>query len=92
MSSKMMKIALIAGVATSLTAFAASAASIENKDSEPHTLFVTEDGVKNEIIIGANEIVTICQNGCFITMPNGDRAALSGGESVKIVDSAAVIN
>ncbi|WP_018688371.1 hypothetical protein [Ahrensia kielensis] len=92
MSSKIIKTVFIAGSAIMVTAFAASAASIENKDSSAHTLSVTEDGVKNEIIIGANEIVTICQSGCFITMPNGDRAALSGGESVQIVDGAAIIN
>jgi hypothetical protein len=92
MSSKIIKTVLIAGSAIMVTAFAASAASIENKDASAHTLSVTEDGVKNEIIIGANEIVTICQSGCFITMPNGDRAALSGGESVQIVDGAAIIN
>ena len=56
------------------------------------TISITENGEKNEIIIGSNEIVTVCQNGCFITMPNGDRAALSGGESVKIIDSAAIID
>lgn len=92
MSSKFMKIVLVTGAATMVSAIAASAASIENKDTEAHTLFITENGEKNEIIIGSNEIVTICQNGCFITMPNGDRAALSGGESVKIIDSAAIIN
>lgn len=58
------------------------AASAVNLDSEPHTLIVTENGGRNELTIGAGETVEFCANGCFVTMPNGDRQALTGSEIV----------
>ncbi|MDZ7823164.1 MAG: hypothetical protein U5K75_03385 [Ahrensia sp.] len=69
----------------------AHAASVSNTDNEARTLIVTENGVKNEVVIAVGETVTLCAGGCFITLPNGDRAALSGGEKVEIVGGAAVI-
>ncbi len=70
----------------------AQAATLENKDSDTQTVTVTEDGVRNELAVATGEVITFCNDGCFITMPNGDRAALSGSESVQIVGGAAIIN
>lgn len=61
-----------------------NAASAINLDSEPRTLIVTEDGNKSEIAIGAGATVQFCAGGCFVTMPNGDREALNGSETIEI--------
>ena len=37
-----------------------------------------------EIAIGAGDTVQFCPNGCFVTMPNGDREALNGSETIEI--------
>jgi len=79
----MMKSVLIAAA---LVAFGgqAYAASAVNLDKEPRTIIVTEGGNKQEIALGAGETVEFCSGGCFVTMPNGDREALTGGETVEI--------
>lgn len=74
-------LALAALVATSAHGMAASAV---NLDSEPRTLIVTEGGDKSEIAIGAGETIQFCPSGCFVTMPNGDREALNGSETIEI--------
>ena len=65
-------------------ALAANAASIMNADGQAYTLVVTEGGQQAEVGIGAGETKQLCASGCFITMPNGDREALSGSETVEI--------
>lgn len=60
------------------------AASAVNLDSQPHTLIVTEGGNKTELAVAAGETVEFCSNGCFVTMPNGDREALTGSEVIEI--------
>lgn len=60
------------------------AASAINNDAEPRTLVVTEDGNKSELAIAPGSTVQFCPNGCFVTMPNGDREALSGSETISI--------
>lgn len=80
-----------AGLALALGMSSALAAEITNQDAESHTLPVTEAGVRTEVVIDAGATVSICAAGCFITMPNGDRAALVGTEVVDIVNGAAVI-
>ena len=62
----------------------AHAASAVNLDSEPRTLIVTEGGNKSELAVGAGETVEFCPSGCFVTMPNGDREALTGSETIEI--------
>ena len=84
---------LLLGVAGLLCAGGvATAASLTNQNGEPNTLIVTEDGVKSELVVGAGETISFCTTGCFITLPNGDRAALAGEESVELVGDGAIIS
>ena len=62
----------------------AQAASAVNLDSEPRTLIVTEGGSKSELALAGGESVDFCPSGCFVTMPNGDRQALTGSEVIEI--------
>ncbi len=66
-------------------------ASVVNLDSEPRTLVVTEGGNKTELALPAGQTVEFCPNGCFVTMPNGDREALTGSETIEISGGAAKI-
>ncbi|HWK64461.1 MAG TPA: hypothetical protein VNS34_05950 [Rhizobiaceae bacterium] len=81
-------LALAGLLATSCMGIAASAV---NLDSEPRTLIVTENGGRSELTVGVGETVEFCSNGCFVTMPNGDREALTGSEIVEISGGAARI-
>ncbi len=74
-------VAAVALFAVSGTAFGASAV---NLDSETRTLIVTEGGSKSELSLAGGETVEFCPSGCFVTMPNGDREALTGSETVEI--------
>ncbi len=67
------------------------AASAVNLDSEPRTLVVTEGGNKSELAVAAGETVEFCPSGCFVTMPNGDREALTGSETIEISGGVAKI-
>jgi hypothetical protein len=86
-----MKRVSVAVIAMLAATGAASSASLTNKDADNHTVVVTEGGVKNELAIASGETVTFCNGGCFLTLPNGDRAALAGPETVEIVNGQAVI-
>ncbi len=70
---------------------AGMAASAVNKDAEPRTLIVTEAGSKTELALAAGETVEFCSAGCFVTMPNGDREALTGSETIEISGGVAKI-
>jgi len=74
-------VAAVALIAVGGTAFGASAV---NLDSEPRTIIVTEGGDKSELSLAGGETVEFCPSGCFVTMPNGDREALTGSETVEI--------
>ncbi len=52
---------------------------------------MTEGGSKNELALAAGETVEFCQSGCFVTMPNGDREALTGSETIEISGGVAKI-
>jgi hypothetical protein len=69
----------------------AHAASAVNLDSEPRTLIVTEGDSKTELAIAGGETVEFCPTGCFVTLPNGDREALTGSETVEISGGQAKI-
>ena len=79
-----MKNYVVAALALLVMSNAAQAASAVNLNSEPRTLIVTENGSKSELAIAAGETVEFCSGGCFVTMPNGDREALTGSETVEI--------
>lgn len=82
---------LLAAAALVLAGNTAFGASAVNKDAEPRTLIVTEGGNKSELAIAAGETVEFCANGCFVTLPNGDREALTGSETIEISGGAARI-
>lgn len=79
----MNKVAIALGFTLAMSGIA-SAASIINRDAEPQTVVVTEGGDKSELTVGPGETVEFCAGGCFVTMPNGDRQALTGSETVEI--------
>ena len=69
----------------------ALAASATNFDNQPYTLLATEAGSQSESAGAAGETVQFCPSGCFVTMPNGDREALSGSENIEISGGQAKI-
>ncbi|MFP1633444.1 hypothetical protein ACLB6G_17060 [Zhengella sp. ZM62] len=85
-----MKKLIIATLLLAGTAFPALAASLTNKDGDTRTLIVSEGASKSELSVAAGETVSICPNGCFLTMPNGDREALKGNETIEISNGKAV--
>ncbi|ODT07842.1 MAG: hypothetical protein ABS58_05140 [Mesorhizobium sp. SCN 65-20] len=87
----MKRFLVAAGALLLASSGAAHAASAVNLDSEPRTLIVTEGGSKSELALAAGETVEFCPNGCFVTMPNGDREALTGSETVEISGGVARI-
>ena len=70
----------------------AVAATVTNSDETEHTLVVSEGGSQSEVTIGPGETVEICPQGCFVTMPNGDREVLEGGETLHIEASRSVFD
>ncbi|PBB25799.1 hypothetical protein CK228_07635 [Mesorhizobium sp. WSM4312] len=82
---------LVAAVALLAVSGSAHAASAVNKDAETRTLVVTEGGSKTELALAGGETVEFCQNGCFVTLPNGDLEALTGSETVEISGGVARI-
>jgi hypothetical protein len=70
---------------------AAHAASVINSDGDPVVLVVTEGADKAELTVGPGETLEFCSGGCFVTMPNGDRVALTGSETIEISGGAGTI-
>jgi hypothetical protein len=62
----------------------ALAASVTNLDAVEHVLVVTEGGTQTEIPIAPGQTIEFCLEGCFVQMPNGDREALTGTETLEI--------
>jgi len=69
----------------------AMAASVTNKDADTQVLVIVEGGSRMEIAVEPGATQTICPAGCFVTLPNGDRIALNGGEEVEIEGGAASV-
>ena len=86
-----MKLFLIAVATLGLSAAAASAATVVNMDDKDYMLTVTEGGERSEVGLGAGQTLSLCNAGCFLTLPNGDREALSGNETVEISGGRAKI-
>jgi len=71
---------------------AVAAATVTNGDGEAVLLKVTEGSQQTELAVGPGQTVEFCASGCFVTMPNGDREALSGSEKVTISGGKATVN
>jgi phage gp45-like len=82
---------LVVVLGGALVAGSSLAASVLNSGSSAVVLVVVEDGTKTEIALDAGGSDVICASGCFLTLPNGDRIGLSGGETVEIKDGVATI-
>lgn len=67
------------------------AASVTNAGTASVVLQVVEDGNRSEVAIDAGASETICPSGCFVTLPNGDRIGLEGGETIEIKDGSATV-
>lgn len=85
----MKKILAIAFASVAMVA-GAHAATVTNTDGGPVTLIVTDGGDRSELVVAAGETVDFCPSGCFVTMPNGDREALTGAEAIEIAGGKAV--
>ena len=81
----------VATIVLLVTVGVSGAASIANLDDQPATILVTEGGSQTELAVGAGETVEFCTGGCFVTLPNGDREALTGSETVEISGGVARI-
>lgn|SRR5690606_13676451 len=64
----------------------ARAATVTNLDDVDYTLAVTEGTTQSQVTVAAGESIEICSQGCFLTMPNGDREVLTGPEQLQIQD------
>ncbi len=82
---------LVVVMGSVLVAGSGLAASIHNAGSSAVVLVVVEDGNKTEVALDAGGSDVICSSGCFLTLPNGDRIGLAGGETVEIKDGVATI-
>ena len=69
----------------------AFAASITNKDGDSVVVTIVENGKRTELALGAGATESVCPSGCFVTLPNGDRVALNGDETVEISGGSAVV-
>jgi plastocyanin len=88
--SQMKKFSAVLIALVAMTSFA-NAASVINRDADAQILMVTEGADKAELTVGPGETVEFCGGGCFVTMPNGDRQALTGSETVEISGGVAKI-
>jgi len=79
-----MKTWMISAFALAISAMPAAAATVVNSDAEARTLIVVEGSDKSELTVGPGESQEFCPSGCFVTMPNGDREALTGTETLEI--------
>ncbi|MBZ0217856.1 MAG: hypothetical protein K8F25_14960 [Fimbriimonadaceae bacterium] len=62
----------------------AFAMSITNKDDESRLVVITENGTRSERDVASNETVQLCEQGCFITFPDGTLTAYQGDEKIAI--------
>jgi hypothetical protein len=91
MTIRLMKTGAFAVIVSLCAAGMAHAASVHNAGPSSVVLVVVEDGNKMEVPIDAGGSETICPAGCFLTLPNGDRIGLAGGETIEIVDGIATV-
>ena len=66
----------------------AVAATVTNRDAVAQVVSVTTKVGKVDVVVKSGETLELCPDGCFVTFPNGDKAALSGAETIEIHDGA----
>lgn len=64
----------------------AGAATIENSDGEQVVVIIAEGDSRTQVVLGAGASQTVCPNGCFVTLPSGDRVVLEGKDSMQILN------
>ena len=62
----------------------AMGATLTNSDPEPFMFTLTERGDRTDVTVLAGQTLEFCPDGCFVALPNGDRAALTGNELIEI--------
>jgi phosphopantothenate synthetase len=67
-----------------VTAGQATGATLTNLDADPFMFIVTEDGERTEAGVREGETLEFCLHGCFVVLPNGNRAALTGDEIIEV--------
>ena len=79
-----LKSALLLPAVVLALATPAFAMSITNQDGETRRITITENGARSEADIASNETVQVCDQGCFITFPDGTLTAYQGSENIVI--------
>ena len=59
-------------------------ATLKNSDPEPFMFTLTEGGDRTDVTVLSGQTLEFCPDGCFVALPNGDRAALTGNEVIEI--------
>lgn len=88
--AKMMRMIVMLLLSGAMAAPALSA-TVTNRDDKTQVLVIVEGANRAEVAVEPGSTQTICPAGCFVTLPNGDRVGLAGGETVEIEGGAASI-
>lgn len=70
-----------------MTAFAAT---VKNTDLKVQSFVIVEGSIPINISLNAQQTVTVCMKGCFITFPNKDRFAIKAEDNIEISDGRAI--
>ncbi|MCZ2328628.1 hypothetical protein [Bartonella sp. F02] len=65
------------------------AATIKNNDSKIQSLVIAEGSTLSNISLNANQTITVCIKGCFITFPNKDRFVIKSEDTIEINEGRA---
>lgn len=82
---------LSASLLLSLLAGPVPAATLTNADDTPIELQIADSRGRTDLALEPGSTEDVCPTGCFVTLPNGDRLGLTGGEAVEIKGGAARI-
>lgn len=85
----MIKLFLLCTAMVVVTSANGLAASIKNIDAKTQTIIIAEGDNRRDVVLKTDQQISVCSKGCFITMPNGDRVALGGDETVEISNGRA---
>ncbi|MET3559864.1 hypothetical protein ABID39_000542 [Bartonella japonica] len=81
---------LITVTLLSILTMTAFAATIKNTDLKVQSFIIVEGSIATNISLNAQQTVTICMKGCFITFPNKDRFAIKIEDNIEISDGRAI--